>query len=363
MEIKSERIPPSATTTKEKIDDVLTEYFESGKFNGVVLAAQGDDIVYTGAFGKANFEWDIPNTLDTRFKIASITKTFTACLVMHLIEIGYINLDDVITDYLPDYPSSTGDKITIEHLLVQSSGIPDYLTKPDFLSDMAVQHHDRYGFIKHFQDMELEFEPGTDWNYGNSGYYLLGLIIEKATGLTYEEAMRKHVIEPAGLENTGYASSGMVIPKLASGYIKTPDGYEIAPYFHSSVGFSAGMMYSNVTDLFKWTRALYAGKIIQNRNYLQNMITPQMEDYGYGLFIGAQKVGGQMEVVFGLFGTIHGFNSQVSYFYNHDFTIIIMDNTQQCTVDIFFAVRDILFGNIPEDNINPSIRSNTFIKP
>lgn len=312
-------------------------------FNGVVLAAMGDDIIYHKAFGKANFEWNIPNTTDTRFKIASITKFFTAALVMRLVEAGKLATDDVITDHLPDYPSSTGDRITIEHLLVQSAGIPDYLEQPGFLEEAAMCRHDRYEFIRHFADLELEFEPGTDWNYGNSGYYLLGLIIEQSTGMSYESALQHYILEPAGLENTGYAASSKIIENLADGYVRTPEGLERAPFFHSSAGFSAGMMYATTEDLFRWVRKLYHGGLIKEQ-HLQNMITPQKEDYGYGIFIGNQRLGERKELVLGHSGNIHGFSSQLTYFAFSDYTLIILDNTQQCTSRIFFAIREILFG-------------------
>ncbi len=336
-----------------EIDAALSTLHEYGMFNGVVLAAQGDDIIYHEAFGMANFEWEIPNSTDTRFKIASITKAFTATLAICLVEDGKLSMDDVITDHLPEYPSSTGDRITIEHLLVQSDGIPDYLDLPGFLKEVAVFEHDRYEFIEHFAHLELEFEPGTDWSYGNSGYYLLGLIIEQATGMSYESALEKYILDPAGLENTGYASSSKVIEHLANGYEKTPTGYERAPFFHSSAGFSAGMIYSTAEDLFRWTRTLFNGELIQDREYLQNMVTPQMEDYGYGVFIGSQKIGSKNELVIGHAGNIHGFSSQLIYFGFSDYTLIILDNTRQCTSRTFFTIRNLLFGHPAPDIREP----------
>ena len=336
--------PGVASDRFERMDSTLSTIHEYGMFNGVVLAAIGDDIVYHKAFGMADFEQDIPNTPKTRFKIASITKSFTATLVMRLVETGKLSLEDVITDHLPDYPSSTGSRITLEHLLVQSAGIPDYLELPGFLENEAKKQHDKCGFIRHFADLDLEFEPGTDWNYGNSGYYLLGLIVEQVTGMSYEKAMRQYVLEPAGLENSGYAASDSQIDRLATGYVKTPEGYEQAPFFHSSAGFSAGMMYSTAGDLFRWVRELYNGDLIQNQKHLQNMITPQKEDYGYGIFVGNQRIGDRSELVLGHAGNIHGFSSQLTYFAFSDYTLIILDNTQQCTARILFTIRDMLFG-------------------
>lgn len=327
-----------------EIDAALNKLHEYGLFNGTVLAAKGDDIIYHEAFGKASFEWNIPNSTDTRFKIASITKTYTAVLVMYLVEAGQLSLDDVITDHLPGYPSATGERITLEHLLTQTDGIPDYLKLPGFLEETAICRHDKREFIDHFAHLNLEFEPGTDWSYGNSGYYLLGLIIEQVTGMSYEQALEYYILQPAGLRDTGYASSSAVIERLAAGYVKTPAGYERAPFFHSSAGFSAGMLYATAEDLYRLTRELYDGNLIQNRNYLQNMLTPHAEDYGFGVFIGNQQIGDIHELVVGHSGNIHGFSSQLSYFAFHDYTLIILDNTQQCTARIFFVIRDLLFG-------------------
>lgn len=328
----------------ERIDSLMHVFHDYGMFNGAVLAAEEDEIIYKSAFGKANFEWGIPNKTDTRFKIASITKAYTASLVLHLDELGKLSLDDVITDYLSEYPAETGNRITLEHLLVQSAGIPDYITQSDFLSTEAKLHHDKREFIKKFAHKDLEFEPGTDWNYGNSGYYLLGLIIEEATGMSYASAMEKYILKPNELHNSGYAASEKIIDQLAEGYVRTPEGFEKAPYFHSSAGFSAGMMYSTVEDMFRWTRALASGDIVRHPYHLQNMITPQMEDYGFGFFIGEQRIGDRNELVFSHSGNINGYSSQLSYFSDSDYTLIIMDNTQQCTARIFFALREVLFG-------------------
>ncbi len=151
-----------SSESAKKIDAALSTLYEYGMFNGVVLAAKGDDIIYHEAFGIANFEWNIPNSTDTRFKIASITKAFTATLVICLLEAGKLSMDDVITDHLPDYPTSPGDRITVEHLMVQSAGIPDYLKLPGFLEEIAIREHDRYEFFQHFADLDLEFEPGMN---------------------------------------------------------------------------------------------------------------------------------------------------------------------------------------------------------
>ncbi len=329
-----------------ELDSVLNTLHEYQMLNGVVLFAVGDEIVYNKAFGKANFEWNIPNTTETRFQIASITKTFTAYLTILLAEEGLLNLDDVITDHLPDYPSETGNRITIEHLLEQSSGIPDYLNDPEFLRKEALLEHEPSGIIEYFADRGLEFEPGTDWNYGNSGYYLLGLIAQKVTGMPYSDIMESYVTEPLNLDDTGCAKSSSIIERLATGYVRNPIGYERSPFIHSSVGFSAGMMYSTATDLFRWSRTLFNGQHNESK-YLERMVSRQIEDYGYGIFMGEQRIGDQTEFVISSFGNMPGYSSHLAYFEDKDYTLIILDNTQQCTNSIYFSIRELLFEQTP----------------
>lgn len=341
----------SQTATKEsirEIDRIMIEFVKDDGFNGVILLARNNEILYSNAFGKASFEWDIPNAVDTRFKIASITKTFTAVLVLHLAEKERLSLSDKITDYLPDYPTETGDKINIEHLLTQTAGIPDYLEIPDFLSTLALQEHDRHSFPKFFQDMDLEFEPGTDWSYGNSEYYLLGLIIERVTGMSYEEAMQTYILNPVGMQNTGFAQTGKVVPKLASGYMKKNNQFILAPFIHSSVCFSAGMMYADALDLLRFMQALYTKESILSREYLDILISKKVPDYGCGVFVGRQNINGVDVPVYVHLGSINGYASQITYFPDNKYTVILIDNTQQCVSRIYFAIRDKLpgFGSI-----------------
>ncbi|MEX2603762.1 MAG: serine hydrolase domain-containing protein [Gracilimonas sp.] len=330
---------PVNTETEAKIDSTVQVLHAKGQFNGVVLLEKNEEIHYSNAMGKANFSWDIPNTLNTRFRIASITKTFTATLVLYLIEKGELNLEDAITEYLPDYPPATGNKITIEHLLALTSGIPDYLNIPGFMETKSALHHDRNRFPEYFNTLELNFEPGTDWNYGNSEYYLLGLIIEKITGMSYESALTKYILEPTGLDNTGFINSTR-IDKFAMGYLKTSDGFIKAPYIDSSICFSAGMMYSTAGDLVQFMTALYSEKSILSKEYVVKMTTRRIEDYGYGVFIGNQNIGDINYQAFVHLGEIHGYASQVTYFPESDYTLVILDNTQQSPSQLYFAIRD-----------------------
>lgn len=328
----------------EKIDSIVHSFHSEGKFNGVILLAQNDTILYEGAFGKANFEWDVPHTLDSKFRIASITKTYTAALTVLFIEQGKLGFNDVITDHLSDYPADTGSRITIENLLTQTSGIPDYIRLPGFLETKSQLEHDIHEFPGYFKNLELNFDPGSDWDYGNSEYYLLGLIIEKITGLTYEEALNKYILEPSGLEHTGFFTADGVIEKFSGGYVRTESGITIAPIIHPSVCYSAGMMYSTAPDMHKFLQALYRNNSILSKDFTDKMTTQRIADYGYGVYTGYQVINGVSHPAFLHMGEIPGYNSQVSYFPKNDFTVIIMDNTRQCPSRLYFAILDFLPG-------------------
>ena len=324
------------------VDSIVKEFHKEGMFNGVVLLAKGDTVLYTGSYGKANFEWIIPHSLDSRFRIASITKAFTAVLTLKLIEENYLNLDDVITDHISDYPSETGDKITIKHLLNQTAGIPDYLSLPGFMESEAFLKHDKHSFPDYFKDLELEFEPGSDWDYGNSEYYLLGLIIENVTGTSYEQAMEKYILGPAELLNTGFVTEQKVIPNYSGGYIRDESGIKVAPAMHPTVCFSAGMMYSTALDLNKFIRVLYRDKKLLSDHFTDLMTTQLIADYGFGIFTGNQFINGKRYKTLLHMGEIHGCSSQVSYFPETDYSVIILDNTQQCPAKLYFEIKDLL---------------------
>lgn len=324
------------------LDEIVREFHANDRFNGVVLLAKENTILYSGSYGMANFEWQIPQSTESRFRIASITKTYTATLILKLIEEGEISFDDVITDHLPDYPHKSGHRITIEHLLVQSAGIPDYLSLPGFLEIDAYLSHDVNTFPECFKNLDLKFEPGSDWDYGNSEYYLLGLIIERVTGLSYQEAMQKYILDPAGLHQTGFVIPGAVISNYANGYIRNSNGIETAPAIHPSVCYSAGMMYSSAADLHKFVQKLYHDKSILSEEILDVMTTRHMADYGYGVFIGYQVIQGDRHTTYLHMGEIHGYTAQVSYFPDNGYTVIILDNTQQCASRLYFAIMDIL---------------------
>jgi len=305
----------------KKIDALVKQYYDYGQFNGSILVAENGKVIYKKGFGMANMEWNIPNRPDTKFRIASVTKQFTAALVLQLVEEGKIKLDAHITDYLPDYRQDTGGKVTIHQLLNHTSGFPD-------LPEINRNPYDnRMDFVKKFASENLRFEPGSKYSYSNSGYWILGAIIEKVTGKPYETVLQERIFKPLGMTNSGYERHAPLLEKSAGGYEKTLAGYINAPYIDMSIPYAAGSIYSTVEDLFKWDQALYGDKSL-SADSKKLMFTPGLGNYGYGIRITNEQIGktDQKTKVIWHAGGINGFNSSFWRAVDKRQTIIILDN-------------------------------------
>jgi CubicO group peptidase (beta-lactamase class C family) len=359
--------PTSAApqTSAERIDALLSKYNEYELFNGVVLVAAGGQAIYKKGFGYADMAWDVPNEPSTKFRVGSVTKQFTAALILQLVEDGKIDLQAPITEYLPEYPAEQGDRVTIHHLLTHTSGIPSYTGLPEF-GEIMRDPYEPEEFLEVFSNLELEFEPGSEWSYSNSGYFLLGVIIERVTGRPYEEVLRDRILSPLGLENTGYDNYGEVIEGAAEGYVQTVLGYEDAPYLDTSIPYSAGMMYSTVEDLFQWDRSLYGKGPFREARTKDLMFTPHAavpfdedEDvhYGYGWLLRRVAVGEDTIDVIEHGGGIFGFTTAFRRIPEDRNTVIIMDNTGSSAVpEISGGIIDILYGQKPAEPKRPIAR-------
>lgn len=313
-----------------KIDEVLTAANKNRLFNGAVLVAENGKVIFKKGFGKANMEWDIPNTPDTRFRLGSITKQFTATLMLQLVEQGKVKLDGKITDYLPDYRKDVGEKVTVHQLLNHTSGIPSYTSLPNFEGDVSRTPYKVDDFVKKYASGDLEFEPGTKFSYNNSGYFLLGAIIEKVTGKTYEMVLKEKILDPVGMKNTGYDHHGTILEKRASGYEKTADGYRNASYLDMSLPYAAGSLYSTVEDLYLWDQALYTDRVLSAQSK-DLMHKPNLDNYAYGWQIAKAKLGTGMETAAAIKhgGGINGFNTMIGRYPAQKNLIVLLDNTSQ----------------------------------
>src|SRR5579863_839059 len=209
--------PASDSALAAKSEALIEPIVQADQFSGTVLVAKNGVPVFRKACGLANREWGIPNTPDTKFRIGSNTKQFTATAILQLAEAGKLSVDDPVSKYYSDGPA-TWKGITIKHLLTHTSGIPSYTAIPHFFSGDARLDRTPEEIIKLTQDKPLEFEPGSKFSYDNSGYIILGYIIEKISGEHYADYVQHHVFDPLGMKSTGYDVSETIIPKRASGY-------------------------------------------------------------------------------------------------------------------------------------------------
>lgn len=344
-----------------KIDALVKSYSENHLFNGSVLVSEKGKVIFKKGYGLANMEWNIPNTTDTKFRIGSITKQFTATLVLQLKQEGKLDLHAKITEYLPWYRKNIGSKITIHHLLTHSSGIPNYTQSAEVMNDIAIHDYSPKEIAEKFCSGDLEFEPGTKFVYSNSGYFLLGVIIEEITKKSYAENLQERIFETLGMKNSGVDKASILLKKRAEGYEYGFEGFENADFINmeSSV-FSAGAIYSTVEDLNLWQNALSGSKILSKEN--QNlMLSPQFANYGYGLFIGKFKPEGMSKEItsIGHHGGIKGFSALLIRFIETDTTVILLDNTRAekraNLENISLSVFRIL-NNLPAGKIKKSIQ-------
>ena len=350
-------------TKIEKIDELISACAEYGKFNGSVLVAEHGEIIYKKGFGFANMEWDIPNQPDTKFRLASVTKQFTAMLIVQLVAENKLQLDVPITTYLPDYPKINGDRITIHHLLTHTSGTPNYTSFPNY-RDMMRNPYSPAEIVDSFADSTLEFTPGEKFNYSNSGYVLLGAIIEKVSGKTYEQVLQEKIFTPLKMNNSGYDHESPIIKNRASGYYRNGNYFVNANYIDMSVPYAAGGIYSTVEDLYLWDRALYSEKLLPKKymDLLFDKYTSAFgQYYGYGWEIGKMPIGNTKEHLETIShgGTINGFNTQITRIPSGQSLILLLNNTggaplYDMTTDIVGILNDKPY-NFPKRSIAYSL--------
>jgi len=340
--------------TEKKVDQYINAYVKMNQFSGSILIAQNEKIIINKGYGMANWEYDIPNSPETKFRIASLTKQFTAMAILMLEEKGLLDLNDPLTKYIPDYPS--GDKIKILHLLTHTSGIPDHTEFPDFNKERRVYQYDIIKTIETFKNKPLEFLPGEKFKYSNSGYILLGYIIEKITNMSYEQYIDNNIFKPLNMTHSGFEHPDKIIKNHAVGYKIENNEIRKAKYRNISNAHASGALYSTTEDLYLWDRALYTEKLIK-KSSLEKMFTPFKDHYGYGW--GIVDVFNRKMV--GHNGETEGFRTNISRFINDDACIIILSNLEQTPVGkISIDLAAILFG---EEYEIPKIREIIKVDP
>jgi CubicO group peptidase (beta-lactamase class C family) len=286
----------SVPDKERRIDEFLSLCHEYRIFDGTVLVSEHRNVIYKRSFGQSNREWNVPNELDSKYVIGSVSKQFTAMLILQLAEEKKMRLDGKISDYLPDFPKDKGDRVTIHQLLCHSSGIPNNLHFENWYTELWLKEYSTQELIELFYGLDLEFPPGSQFAYSNTGYYICAAIIEKVTGKSYEEVLKEKILEPLGMKESGFMDSYRIVPKLATGYMYWNFQFTKPPYANPSSSIGAGSIYSTVEDLIKWERALAEQKLVSNK-YQDLMFEPHIElrggrDYGYGFVLGEEIVAG-----------------------------------------------------------------------
>jgi len=302
-----------------RIEQFVQSYVASGKFMGTVLIARDGKVLLNKGYGFASLEWDVAHSPATKFRLGSATKQFTAASILLLEERGKLKVGDPVKTYLPDAPA-TWDKITLFHLLTHTSGIPNFTSFPEYRSSQAMPSPvDKT--VARFRDKPLDFEPGEKMSYSNSGYVLLGHLIEKITGGSYEHFVQENIFTPLGMKDSGYDSNSAVIRQRAAGYAPGPSGPINAAFIHMSVPHAAGALYSTTEDLLRWEQGLFGGKLLSAAS-LEKMTTPFKENYAFGVFV--QTRNGRKVISHG--GGIEGFNTELAYYPDEKLTVAVLAN-------------------------------------
>ena len=304
----------------EKLDELLKAYVNQSRFNGSVLVIKDGETLLDKGYGLSNVKENLLNKANTIFQVGSITKQFTAAIILKLQEDKKINIQDKLSKYFPGFPN--GDSITIEHLLTHTSGIYSYTNDRNFMSSKVSQPHTRQQMISLFKDKPLQFTPGTKWRYSNSGYLLLGYIIEDLTGLTYQQAVRQYIFNPLQMHNSGFDYTQLNNQQKATGYLQLVDEMNTpAPGIDSTISFASGSIYTTTADLYKFQQGMQSYAII-SKSTLEKASTPFMNNYGYGFEI--DSVAGKR--IIGHSGSIHGFVSNLVWVPGENTVVILLNN-------------------------------------
>jgi CubicO group peptidase (beta-lactamase class C family) len=308
---------------------------------GSILVARDGKVLLSKGYGMANLELDVPNTPQTKFRLASVTKQFTAMAILLLQQQGKLNVQDPICKYIQDCPEAW-QPITIHHLLTHTSGIHEYLTTADF-EDFGKKSVSPIQIIDRFLHLPLDFVPGKSWSYSNSGYILLGYIIEKVSGQPYAIFLKKNIFGPLQMADTDYDNNRMVTKNRAAGYSSQ---YANAVYLDMSVPYAAGGLFSTVEDLFLWDQALYTDKLVP-ASLLGEVFAPKATipdsdlSYGYGWFVGMQFSRQWVSHS----GGINGFCSVINRYPEDKVSVIILSNREDAAVaDITLGIARMIFG-------------------
>ncbi|NNF36821.1 MAG: serine hydrolase [Saprospiraceae bacterium] len=307
-------------------DKILSDAFSSQPSGATAIVTKGGEPVFVGAVGTADIELSVEMKPEHIFRLGSITKQFTSVAIMMLEEEGKLNTDDLLTNYIPEYP--IGDrKVTVAHLLNHTSGIKSYTGMPGFMQNNTRDYYEVDSLIEVFDEEPFDFEPGTQWSYNNSGYILLGAIIERVSGMSYADFIQERIFDPLNMTDSYYDDAQQMIPNRIPGYSPSREGIVNSNYLDMSIPYAAGSLLSNVEDLAKWNKAVFDGKLISKAS-MDKIFKPTIladgneQPYGFGWGIG--KFQGSKIYAHG--GGIFGFLTKGIYAPDEDVYVAVLSN-------------------------------------
>ncbi|MEP7323773.1 MAG: serine hydrolase, partial [Saprospiraceae bacterium] len=306
---------------------------------GCVLVAEKSNIIYKKGFGKANFEWNIPNTTDTKFEIASISKHITAIIILQLVEEGKLKLEGKITDYYPGYPKEDGDHITLQQLLLHTSGLTDsrFIEGFEEKEGMMAKAHEEH--IKSFWNLPLLSEPGAKWSYSNFGYHLLAFIAETVTGKSFHQLLKERIFDKAGMKNSTTLEDPFIIPKFAPGYTIRLSEIQRGLYHDPSFTFGNGSVVTTVEDYFLFWKALIDGRLLSPK-YNEMILSPktmsdQGEVVGFSLYFDKMFTGGKdSTTILRCAGSHYGVHTLAYNFKEAGKLVVIFLNTKNSLINV-----------------------------
>ncbi|TSJ43490.1 beta-lactamase family protein [Mucilaginibacter corticis] len=329
-----------------KVDTFINRFTGKNNFNGTILIEQHDKVIYKKSFGFANLAFKIPNTPDTKYKVASITKAFTSVLVLQLVEQGKIDLDKPLINYLPDYKGNGGSKVTVRQLLNMTSGMRNFDENASSLDAVLKKGIPQYQLPYTSDELLTKFcsdplvkEPGKEFDYNNADFIILGKIIEKVSGKTYEQNLQEKILQPLQMKNSGLLSQTKITDNLADTYFYRDDIKALVsdlPVYMEN-WYAAGAMYSTADDILKFSDALFKGKLLKQET-LKQMFTSGLGEYGLGVWVYLKyDINHKMFTIVKRPGSIMGAQAMLFHILEDGSTIIILSNTGTVSLDDFAA--------------------------
>ena len=334
--------PPDATVAK--IDELLRVYADRGRFQGSALVATDGEIVYRKGFGLADVESGIPNTPTTRHRIAWLGTAFTAAIILQLADEGRLDPDETIAKYLPSYRSDYAERITLDHLLGHTSGIPG--SPPDWARKQFRAEYTLDDLVNLANRSGLQFAPGGRYHYSTNGYNLLAAIIEHETGKPFEQVLRERILVPAGMGDTGLVRHDVSPENIASGYNRRLWGdLEAAARINESYAVGAGGMYSTVEDLYRWDRALAGDELLSEASRAR-MFTPGRGGVGYGWRVGGYSdADGRINTLISVYGETSGATAVMVRLVEDRHLIVLLGNVRPVPrMEIVTNLTNVLLG-------------------